>query len=151
MSAMLDLAEKYFVSRAWRHSRIAGRDDLIELVFDNPRSAWKSYAKVSGDRAFVFYSMCAIGVLEARRAAVAEFITRVNFGLVTGNFEMDWADGEVRFKTGLELTGIEPTIDLVASLVQPNLAAVLRYLPGLVMVIRNEADPATAREQCEDS
>jgi hypothetical protein len=71
--------------------------------------------------------------------------------VVTGNFEMDWADGEVRFKTGLELTGIEPTIDLVASLVQPNLAAVLRYLPGLVMVIRNEADPATAREQCEDS
>ena len=38
MSAMLDLAEKYFISCAWQHSRVAGRDDLIELVFDNPRT-----------------------------------------------------------------------------------------------------------------
>jgi hypothetical protein len=90
-------------------------------------------------------------VPEARRPAVAEFITRINFGLVSGNFEMDWADGEVRFKTGMELTGVTPTTELVAALVQPNLSAVLRYLPGLLMVIRNEADLITAREECEES
>lgn len=33
---------------------------------------------------------------------------------------MDWADGEVRFKTGIELTGVTPTTELVAALVQPN-------------------------------
>jgi hypothetical protein len=81
---------------------------------------------------------------------VAEFISRVNFGLVSGNFEMDWTDGEVRFKTGIELTGVTPTTELVAALVQPNLSAVLRYLPDLLMVIRNEADPVTAREECEE-
>src|SRR3954447_26364575 len=120
MSTMLDLAEKYFTSCVWRHSRVAGRNDLVELVFDNPRSKWKSYAKASDDQAFLFYSICAIDVPEARRAAVAEFITRVNFGLVTGNFEMDWADGEVRFKTGIELTGVTPTTELVAALVRPT-------------------------------
>jgi hypothetical protein len=121
------------------------------VVFDNPRAKWKSYAKASGDRAFLFYSVCAVDVPEARRSAVAEFITRVNFGLVSGNFEMDWADSEVRFKAGIELTGITPTTELVAALVQPNLSAILRYLPGLLMVIRNEAEPVTAREECEDS
>ena len=151
MIAMLDLAEKYFISCAWRHSRVGGRDDLIEVVFDNSRAKWESYAKASGDRAFLFYSVCAVDVPEVRRPAVAEFITRVNFGLVSGNFEMDWADGEVRFKTGIELTGVPPTTELVAALVQPNLSAVLRYLPGLLMVIRNEADPVTAREECEES
>jgi hypothetical protein len=151
MTAMLDLAEKYFVSCAWRHSHVVCRDDLIELVFENPRSRWKSYAKATDDRAFLFYSICATEVPEARRAAVAEFLTRVNFGLVTGNFEMDWTDGEVRFRTGIELESIVPTIELVAALVQPNLSAVHRYLPGLLMVIRNEADPKTAREECEES
>jgi hypothetical protein len=151
MTTMLDLAEKYFASCAWRHSRVAGRDDLIELVFENPRSKWKSYAKASDSRAFLFYSICATDVPEARRPAVAEFMTRVNFGLVTGNFEMDWSDGEVRFRTGIELTGIEPTTELVAALVQPNLSAVHRYLPGLLMVIRNEADPVAAREECDES
>jgi hypothetical protein len=152
MSAMLDLAEKYFISCAWRHSRVAGCQELIELMFDNPRSKWKSYAKASGDdRTFLFYSICAVNVPEERRPAVAEFMTRVNFGLVSGNFEMDWADGEVRFKTGIELTGISPTTELVAALIQPNLTAVHRYLPGLLMVIANEADPDTARAECEEN
>jgi hypothetical protein len=152
MSAMLDLAENYFTRCAWRHSRIVGRQDLIELVFDNPRAKWKSYAKASGDdRTFLFYSVCAVNVPEERRPAVAEFITRVNFGLVSGNFEMDWADGEVRFKTGIELTGITPTPELVTALVSPNLTAVHRYLPGLLMVISNEADPDAARAECEEN
>ena len=151
MSAMLDLAESYFTQCAWRHSRISGRDDLIELVFDNARASWRSYAKATGDRAFLFYSVCAVDVPAERRPAVAEFITRVNFGLVSGNFEMDWADGEVRFKTGIELHGVTPTSELVVALVQPNLTAVLRYLPGLLMVIRDEADPDTARAECEES
>jgi hypothetical protein len=152
MSAMLDLAEDYFTRAAWRHTRVAGRQDLIEVVFDNARAKWQSYAKASdGDRAFLFYSVCATSVPEGRRPAVAEFITRVNFGLVSGNFEMDWADGEVRFKTGIELSGITPTSELVAALVQPNLTAVLRYLPGLLMVINDEADPDTARAECEEN
>jgi hypothetical protein len=152
MSTMLDLAESYFTRCTWRHSRVAGRQDLIELVFENPRARWKSYAKASGDdRTFLFYSICAVNVPEERRPAVAEFITRVNFGLVSGNFEMDWADGEVRFKTGIELTGIPPTTELVTALVQPNLTAVIRYLPGLLKVISNEADPETARADCEES
>jgi hypothetical protein len=29
-------------------------------------------------------------VLDDRRSELAEFVTRVNSGLVTGNFEMDW-------------------------------------------------------------
>jgi hypothetical protein len=149
---MLELAEGYFTRCAWRHARVEGRQDLIELVFENPHAKWKSYAKSSGgDRVFLFYSVCAVGVPEERRPAVAEFITRVNFGLVTGSFEMDWTDGEIRFKTGLELTGITPTVELVAALVQPNLTAVMRYLPGLLMVINNEADPDSARAECEES
>jgi hypothetical protein len=152
MSVVLDLAERYFTRCAWRHSRVAGRQDLIELVFENPRASWKSYASVSnGDRAFLLYSICAVDVPADRRPAVAELITRINFGLVSGNFEMDWEDGEVRFRTGIELTGISPTIELIAALVQPNLTAVNRYLPALLMVIRNEADPVTAREDCEET
>lgn len=151
-SVVLEVAEAYFSRCAWRHARVEGRGDLIELEFENPHARWKSYAKVNGDdRAFLFYSICAVDVPEERRPAVAELITRVNFGLVTGNFEMDWADGEVRFRTGIELTGITPTTELVAALVQPNLAAVMRYLPGLRRVIDDETDPDSARAECEES
>lgn len=151
-SSMLELAEAYFKRASWRHSRVAGRSDLIEVVFENAIAQWKSYAKANGgDRAFLFYSVVAVEVPEERRPAVAEFITRVNFGLVTGNFEMDWNDGEVRFKTGIELSGVTPTTELVVALVQPNLAAVQRYQPGLRMVISGETDPDSARAECEET
>lgn len=151
MSAMLDLADQYFKRCYWAYARVAGRSDLIEVVFDNPRARWKSYAQdTDGGRSFLFYSVCAVDIAPARRPAVAEFLTRVNFGLVSGNFELDWDDGEVRFKTGIELDGLSPSAELVRALVQPNLSSVLRYLPGLLMVIRDEADPRTARSECDE-
>ncbi len=45
--------------------------------------------------------------------------------------------------------GISPTIELVAALIQPNLSTVHRYLPGLLMVIRNEADRRSADARAE--
>ena len=44
------------------------------------------------------YHIFPIRVSEERRAAVCEFITRANFGLKYGNFEMDFNDGELRYK-----------------------------------------------------
>lgn len=38
-------------------------------------------------------------VPEELRPGVAEFITRANYGLIRGNFEMDFNDGELRYKT----------------------------------------------------
>lgn len=38
---------------------------------------------------------------ESQRAAVAEYITRANYNLNVGNFEMDFSDGELRYKTTL--------------------------------------------------
>jgi len=34
---------------------------------------------------------------------VNEFLTRANYGLNIGNFEMDFQDGEIRFKTAIDV------------------------------------------------
>lgn len=46
-----------------------------------------------------------MNVPEDRRLALAEFLTRANYGLFIGNFEMDWQDGEVRYKTSIDVAG----------------------------------------------
>lgn len=38
----------------------------------------------------------------------AEFLTRANYGLVFGNFEMDMHDGEIRYKTFVPCGGEAP-------------------------------------------
>ena len=44
---------------------------------------------------------------EEMRVPMAEFLTRANYGLRIGNFEMDFEDGEVRYKSSVDFEGIE--------------------------------------------
>jgi hypothetical protein len=41
------------------------------------------------------------------RMKVAEFITRVNYGLISGSLEMSFSDGMLRYKSAIDFTGIE--------------------------------------------
>ena len=52
---------------------------------------------------FVLYLYHPLTILEPLRKTAAEFITRANYGLPIGNFEMDFGDGELRFKVGIPL------------------------------------------------
>lgn len=118
-------------------------------MFENPRASWKSYAGVRQRWPRVPALLDLRGGRSAdRRAAIAERITRIHFGLVSGNFEMNWEDGEVRFRTGIELTGISPTIELIAALVQPDRGEPLP--PCAADGDPQRADPVTAREEREE-
>ena len=37
--------------------------------------------------------------------AIAEFLTRTNYSMIIGNFELDFADGEIRYKTSIDVQG----------------------------------------------
>ena len=50
------------------------------------------------------YTTALLAVPEEKRSAVCEFITRANYGLPSGNFEMDCNDGELRYKVYLDRT-----------------------------------------------
>lgn len=47
---------------------------------------------------YISYGCIDMNVKEEQRAEVVEFITRANYGLNFGNFEMDMRDGEIRYK-----------------------------------------------------
>jgi hypothetical protein len=80
---------------------------------------------------------------------MAEFLTRANFGLTIGNFEMDFSDGELHYKTAIDVTGDRLSLPLVENLVQANLVIMDKYLPGIVAVIGGE-HPEAAVANVED-
>jgi hypothetical protein len=69
--------------------------------------------------------------------------------LTIGNFEMDFTDGEIRFKTSLNVTNTELTDDLIRPVVYFNLALMDRYWPALAAVLEDRATPQQAFEQVE--
>lgn len=87
----------------------------------------------------VFYAVCPLRVPEDKRGTVAEFITRANYGLVSGNFEMNWATGEVRFKTSIDVGDAYLSSTMLRPLVYGAVSGMDSYLPGIQAVLEDES------------
>jgi hypothetical protein len=85
-----------------------------------------------------------LAVPETKRLAVAEYLTRANFGILVGNFEFDMRDGEVRFKTAADVEGTALTYKFVKNMLVANLGTADRYFPGLMKVLYAGMTPADA-------
>jgi len=108
----------------------------IFLFISGVGGTWMGLLKVYEEGGqIVFYSAIPTRVPAENRWAVMEFITRANYNLLVGNFEMDFDDGEVRFKTSIDVSGETLTPGLVKNIVYFNLIAMDRYLESLMTVM----------------
>ena len=97
----------------------------------------------------IFYAVSPLRVSPERRAAVAEYITRANYGLPVGNFEMDFNDGEVRFRVSLDYEDTALSDLQIKNLVQPAIHVMDQYMAGLVAVAEQQHEPQAAILQSE--
>ena len=144
MGAILDTAIAFFQEDGWPFQPLEGQP-ILQIGFQGDNGQWVCFAQAREEQAqFVFYSVVAARAPEARRPALAEFLTRANFGLIVGNFELDWDDGEVRYKTSLDVEGDQLTPALVKQMAYANVVTMDRYLPGIMRVIYGDVSPAQA-------
>lgn len=64
--------------------------------------------------------------------------------MVLGNFELDFSDGEIRYKTSIDVEGDRLTPALVQNLVYTNVMMMDQYLPGITAVLEQGLSPAEA-------
>ena len=89
---------------AGRSPRCAGRRSRQRSV--GVARTWKFYAQVVDEQDLILlYSVCPLRVPAERRPEVSQFLTGANYGLAAGNFELDFEDGEIRYKTVLHNYG----------------------------------------------
>ncbi len=102
------------------------------------------------DNSYVLnYASIEIGIEEKNRIAISEFITRANYDLTWGNFEMDFNDGEIRFKMVLDCAGIVPTKEMIERLAVTPAVMFKRYGDGFLKVLFELSSPKDAVEECE--
>jgi hypothetical protein len=115
---------------------------FLMLDFSGKNGNWRCYAQArEPQRQVVFYSVLPVRAPESKRQAMAEFLTRANYGMVIGNFEMDFEDGEIRYKTSLDVEGAELLHPLLRQVVYANIVITDRYLPGIMRVLYSDATP----------
>ncbi|HEY9747696.1 MAG TPA: YbjN domain-containing protein [Allocoleopsis sp.] len=91
----------FFTEDDWSFTKVQG-EPILHMAFQSENGTYSCCAKIrENEEQFVFYSICPLVIPEAKRGAIAEFITRANYGMIIGNFEMDFEDGEIRYKTSI--------------------------------------------------
>jgi hypothetical protein len=132
---------EFLLHEKWPFVPLPG-EPVIRTDYRGQHGQWICYARIEEDeRRVVFYSVYPESIPQAKRAAVAEYLTRINYGLSVGNFEMDFDDGEVRFRTGLDLEGINLQAELFRPLLLNNIHTMDKYLPGILRITQQGLPP----------
>ena len=66
---------------------------------------------------FTAYAYSPFEVPEDRREEVGELFVRLNRQILMGNFDLDFSDGEVRFRAGMDVEGGELTQQMIDNLI----------------------------------
>jgi hypothetical protein len=134
----------FFTEDDWPYTKIKG-EPILRMAFQGENGKWTCYAKARVEQEqFVFYSVCPVNAPENKRLAIAEFLTRANSGMIIGNFELDFADGEIRYKTSIDVKGDILSFELIKQLLYANVTMMDEYLPGIMSVIDNDVSPEDA-------
>ncbi len=148
---IFDVMVEFFEGTHWNFQRHDGKSHLSMNV-SGINGKWQCIAQArEAQEQFIFYSMLPINVPSDRRQKIAELLTRANYGIVIGNFEMDFRDGEVRYKTSIDVEGAELTRALMHRLVGANLMTFDRYLPAIMSALYSDVTPQAAVEKVENS
>jgi hypothetical protein len=147
-SAFAALRE-YLESDGW-HPQYVEEGDYFRLGFRGRNGEFRVVARVRGDfDQLVIYVFAPVAVPEERRPAVAEFLTRANYGMRIGNFELDFTDGEVRYKSSLDFEGVGLSPVVIRNSLYPAAQTMDRYFPGLIAVVAGAKTPQQSVEMIE--
>ena len=113
---------------------------------DSGRWGWLGHCHNDGEF-LTMLSTVPQNVPARKRAAAMEYLTRVNYHLTTGAFEMDLSDGHVNCRTAVPGDGL--TSGGISFLIFSNFMIMDRYMPGLLSVIYGKTSPLRAIEMVE--
>jgi hypothetical protein len=149
MGRILDAVQRFLEEDDWPHSLIDGRT-VYKTGFEGKNGQFTCYAQERSEQEqFVFYSIFPVRAPENRIPEVSEFITRANYGMIIGNFELDFADGEIRYKTSVDVEDVTLEEPLLRHLMYANVLTMDKYFPGLMRVLYAGIAPADAVQEVE--
>ncbi len=124
---------------------------ILRIPINGENGFWDCFVEArEQERQCLIYSVYRERVPQYKRLAVAEFITRANYGLPMGCFEMEFDEGEVRFRTSINIESERFSFGLLRPLFYGNNAVMDRYFPGITKVLKGKAIARQAITMIED-
>ena len=148
MHSVYEQAVQFFRDDGWL-IRVDG-DSILRTSCRGLHGEWGCSAHILTEPArVVVYSEFSFLVSHRKRASVVDYLTRANYGLIIGNFDMDMDNGHVRYKTSLAAGDSAEFAVLFRTLVYTNVRMMDKYMPGLMAVLYEGTAPSAAIEWVE--
>jgi hypothetical protein len=106
-------------------------------------------AAITENEQFVFYVIFGVSAAPDVRDEATRFITRANYGLTIGDFEMDRDDGQLQFRSSVDFEGVGLSEKLIINVILPAMSAVERYGDELMEVLAGRKDAEEAIAEAE--
>ena len=99
---------------------------------------------------YISYAILSNKATKERYASISEYLHRANYGLLYGNFEIDYSDGEIRYKftTDCENINTLTNTQIDRSFLVPC-AMFSRYGNGIIKLLVDDASPELLIEEAE--
>jgi len=75
---------------------------------------------------------------------------RINSGLPIGNFEFDFEDGEIKFKTYVDVGMGELDYSLIQQVIEGNVYVMDTYFSGIKEILEKDTSPEKILARIED-
>ena len=149
---LVSIVKKFLVDEDWQFSfdenigvfdfSLRVKSKIQEIIYN---------VDVQEDKIIV-YGMCPINVDhtdEYMMQQMAEFLCRANYNLMNGCFELDFRDGEIRFRSFIDCDELRPSIEVIYNSIYCTAMTLKRYAPGIWDIIFSNCTAKEAIEECD--
>lgn len=147
MTSLFDQLSALLRSGDWPMEQVPGQPILSVTYQAADGEQWVLVAAADDDtRMLTLFARAPEACPPDRSAPVMEFFNRANFSMTHGAWAMDLADGEIRFRAGVDVSGRDLTGTELSAATNYVNAVMQASLAPLRSVLTGTATPAAAHE-----
>jgi hypothetical protein len=143
---MLEVLRKFFDDQGWEYSQIKD-STIFFLGVSGENGNFRCIADLDEEnKRFSFFSVFGLNAPDEKKYQMAELITRMNVNEFLGNFEMDFEDGEIRYKTSVWYDGIKPSKKFIENMTMINILTMDNAIPAITGLVFKNLSPLKGYE-----
>ncbi|MCL2744897.1 MAG: YbjN domain-containing protein [Planctomycetaceae bacterium] len=143
------VVEEFFAEEDWKFQEV--KKGIYRSGVEGKQGSYRIYFFADDDTHILqIFTIIETNFAVQHRSLVSEFLTRANYGLKIGNFEMDFDDGSVQYRVSNDFEDGILNTKIVRRMLYVGIRMMDRYYPGMMEVVWGGKSAKEAIEHVEN-
>jgi hypothetical protein len=128
------VVEEFFSEEEWKFQEV--KEGIYRSGIEGKQGSYRIYFFADNNTHILqIFTIIETNFAVQYRSLVSEYITRANYGLKIGNFEMDFEDGSVQYRVAADFEDGVVNTKIVRRMLYVGIRMMDRYYPGMMEVV----------------